>query len=175
MPQWLRTEAWPNLSREQRRLVASQWRYIRLLTQSARGLDRVIAEHADASPAVAVLRTIPGIGPYRGLLLATELLPITRFARAKYLVSYAGLAPIVRSSGGHVHRGGIPRGANKYVRGAFVSALVSHVRHAPESSLSQYYARLKARVGWPTARIAAARKLAHIVHHLLVTGEAWRG
>src|SRR2546430_5541992 len=37
------------------------------------------------------LATIPGIGPYRSLLLAAELVPISRFPRAEHLVSYAGL------------------------------------------------------------------------------------
>lgn len=172
---WLKEVAWPQLSREQRRLIASQWRFMQILTRLVRALDRVIARHAAASPAATVLRTIPGIGPYRSLVLATELTPIRRFARPKYLVSYAGLAPLTRSSGGHIRRGAIPRGANRAVRGALVSAVVNHIRLAPESTLSAYYERLKPRVGWPIARVATARRLAHVVHRMLDTGETWRG
>ena len=80
-----------------------------------------------------MLETIPGIGPYRGLLLATELSPITRFAVPEPLVSYAGLAPVTRSSGGHTRHGSIPKGANRWVRGALVSAIPSHVRAAPRA------------------------------------------
>jgi transposase len=129
---------------------------------------------ARADAAVAVLGTIPGIGPYRGLLLAAELSPITRFAAPERLVSYAGLAPATRSSGGHTRHGSIPQGANRWVRGALVSAIPSQVRAAPESTLSAYYARLKERLGGRVARVVAARKLVRSIHLMLRTGEAWR-
>jgi transposase len=173
--QWLQTVAWPQLSPEQRRFVAAQWRLIQLVTRLVRPLDRDIARAAARSSAAVVLRTIPGIGPYRGLLLATELLPITRFPRAAHLVSYAGLAPSERQSATRIVRGRIPPDANRAVRNAFVSAIPSHVRAAPASSLSAYYARLKARLGWPVARVAAARRLARTSYHMLKTGEVWRG
>jgi transposase len=172
---WLKTEAWPRLSPEQRRLVRTLLTLVRRLTTMIRALDRVIAVRAAASPAAVVLRTIPGIGPCRGLLLATELTPITRFPSPAHLTSYAGLAPTTRSSGGRTTRGPIPRGANRAVRGALVAAIPSHMKVAATSSLGQYYTRLKPRVGWPVARVAAARRLAHVIYRMLQTGEAWRG
>lgn len=173
--EWLRTVAWPALSREQRRFIATQWRFIQLLTQRVKPLDREIARLASHSSAAVVLQTIPGIGPYRSLLLATELLPITRFPTPAHVVSYAGLAPSERRSAARVVRGSIPADANRAVRNAFVSAIPSHVRAAPASSLSAYYARLKLRVGWPVARVAAARRLARVSYHMLKSGEVWRG
>jgi transposase len=159
---WLKTDAWPVLTPEQRRFVAAHWRFIQLVTRMIKPLDRAIAQHAQRSPAAAVLQTVPGIGPVRSLVLATELMPITRFPRPEHVVSYAGLAPSERRSAARVVRGSIPRDANHAVRNAFVSAIVSHVRAAPDSALSAYYARLKPRVGWPVARVAAARRLARI-------------
>lgn len=126
-------------------------------------------------PTAEWLATVPGIGPYRSLLLATELSPIRRCARAEHLVSYAGLAPITRSSGGHTQDGGIPRAANRWVRGALFSAIPSHVRCAPASSMSAAYTQLKTRLGWRTARVAAARKLARIVYLMLLRSVPWRG
>lgn len=155
---WLRREAWPVLSPEQRRFVAAHWRFIHLVTRMLKPLDRDIARHAQRSPAAAVLQTIPGIGPIRSLVLATELMPIARFPGPGHVVSYAGLAPSERRSAARVVRGGIPRDANHAVRNAFVAAIVSHVRAAPDSTLSAYYMRLKPRVGWPVARVAAARR-----------------
>ena len=172
---WLRTDAWPRFSREQRRAVRGSLQLITRLTRMIRALDRVIAVRAAAAPAVAVLNTIPGIGPYRGLLLATELTPITRFPTPAHLASYAGLAPSTRRSALRITHGPIPAGANRRVRGALVAAIPSHVKFAPTSSLSAYYSRLKARLGWPTARVATARRLAHVIYHMLHTGEMWRG
>jgi hypothetical protein len=74
---------------------------------------------------------------------------------------------------GPVRHGSIPAGANRWLRGALVRAVVAHVRYAPDSWLTQYYLAQKARVGWPTARVAAARKLARAIHAMLRTKTRW--
>ena len=109
------------------------------------------------------------------MLLAAELVPISRFPRAEHLVSYAGLAPVTRSSGGHTHHGSIPPAANRWVRGALVSAIPSHVRYAPTSPVTVAYEQLKARLGWRVARVAAARKLARVVYVMLTRRTPWHG
>jgi len=90
-------------------------------------------------------------------------------------VSYSGLAPVTRSSGGHTHRGSIPPAANRWVRGALVSAIPSHVRYAPTSPGTVAYEQLKARLGWRVARVAAARKLARVVYVMLTRRAPWHG
>jgi transposase len=171
---WLRETAGPVLRPEQRRLVQSHWTLLRRLTRMIRRLDPVIAAAAQADPAAGLLATIPGIGAYRGLLLATELLPMTRYASEGKFVGYAGLAPITRSSADTVHRGPLPNAANRWVRGALISTIPTHLRCAPTSRLSQYYGRQKARLGWQIARVATARQLARVIYHMLQTGEVWR-
>jgi transposase len=137
-------------------------------------LDRVIAAAAASDPAAGLLATIPGIGAYRGLLLATELLPMTRYQSEGKFVGYAGLAPITRRTAATVRRGPLPNAANRRVRGALVSAVPTHLRWAPDSRLSQYYGRQEARLGWQVARVATARQLARVIYHMLRTGECWR-
>lgn len=172
---WVREHAWPVFGPEQRRLVRTHWSLIKGLTAMIRGLDRHIERVGSQLPAVSLLRTIPGVGPYRGLLIATEVMPIERFARPEHLVSYAGLAPRTRQSGKKaIRHGHIPAGANRWLRGAFVTAVVTHLRHAPDSWLAQYYVEQKKRLGWQTARVATARKLARATHAMLRTGEVWR-
>ena len=171
---WLRETAGPVLRPEQRRLVASHWHLIRRLTRLLQQLDAVIAVAAAADPAAMLLATIPGIGAYRGLLLATELLPMTRYASAGKFVGYAGLAPITQRSADRVHHGPLPNAANRWVRGALISSIPTHLRCAPTSPLSQYYARQKARLGWQIARVATARQLARVIYRMLRTGEEWR-
>jgi transposase len=171
---WLRTTAWPRFSVEQRALVRSQLRVIAGLRPLIRALDRRIATVAAAIPEAQLLATIPGIGPQRALLLCAEALPITRFRTPGHLASYAGLVPRSKQSGERpVRHGQIPAGANRWLRGALVQAVVAHVHHAPDSWLTAYYQTHKARVGWPTARVAAARKLARAVHAMLSTTTPW--
>jgi transposase len=171
---WLETTAWPVLAPEPRLLVRTHWGLLRYLTRLITSLDRRIRVAAAASPAAQLLATIPGIGPYRSLLLATELLPLTRYASVHKFVGYAGLAPTTRRSADTVRYGSLPRAANRWVRGALVSAIPTHLRHAPDSRLSQYYARQKERLGWQIARVATARQLARIIYAMLATGECWR-
>ena len=172
---WIREHAWPLLGPEQRLLVRTHYRLIAGLSTMIRHLDRRTRRVGQEIPAVALLRTIPGIGSYRALLITTEVLPIARFPTPAHLVSDAGLAPRSSSSGLRpVRRGPIPAGANRWLRGALVRAVVSHVRHAPDSWLAQYYAVQKQRLGWAVARVATARKLARAIHAMLRTGEAWR-
>ncbi len=172
---WLRTAAWPKLSNEQRRLVRTHLRLIAQIQPLVRALDRRIAQVAATVPEARLLRTVPGIGAYRALMICAEALPITRFAGPANLVSYAGLAPRSRRSGERpVRYGEIPRGANRWLRGTLVRAVVSHVQSAPESWLSQFYAEKRPQLGWPIARVAAARRLTRAIHAMLRTNTAWK-
>jgi transposase len=172
--QWLTTGAWPRLTPEQRQVVTTHLELIEVLDRQVREIRKRIVRTAREVPAAALLKTVPGIGPYWGLLLAAELLPIERFHGPKKFVSYAGLAPATHSSGGHTSHGPIPKGANRWVRWALVSATAVHVQRAPQSPISRHYQELKQRLGWRKARVAAARKLARTIYRMLQTKEGWR-
>ena len=172
--QWVRTEAWPHLGIEQRALVRSHLRVIKGLRPLLRALDRRIAQVAATIPQARLLGTIAGIGAHRALVICAEALPITRFRTPGHLASFAGLVPRSKQSGqGPVRHGSIPAGANRWLRGALVRAVVSHAQHAPDSWLTRYYVAQKARLGWPTARVATARKLARAIHAMLRTNTGW--
>jgi transposase len=173
--QWVRSEAWPLLGPERRLVIRMQWTLIARLTPMIRSLDKRVERMGWGIPAVSLLRTVPGIGPYRALLIATETLPIERFSKPAHLVSYAGLAPRTSQSGLRpIRHGSIPAGANRWLRGAFICAVVTHIAHAPDSWLSHAYEQTRQRLGWQVARVATARRLARAVHAMLRTGEAWR-
>jgi transposase len=172
---FLRSEGWPRFGIEQRAVVRSHLRLIAALQPLVRAIDRHIAQVVAPIPQARLLTTITGIGPQRALVLCAEALPITRFRTPGHLVSYAGLAPRSSQTGQRgVRHGPIPAGVNRWLRGALVRAVVTHVQHAPDSWLTQYYLAQKARVGWPTARIAAARKLARAIHAMLRTQTCWK-
>lgn len=171
---WLQQEAGPKLGGEQRRLIRTHLRLIHELAGMIRRLDGKITQVASGIAEARRLETVPGIGPYRALLICAEVLPVSRFRSPHQLVAYAGLAPCTRQSGERaVRHGQIPSGANRWLRGTFVRAVVGHVQHAPESWLTQYYAAQKTRLGWQVARIAAARKLARAIHAMLRKQQDW--
>jgi len=172
---WLRSRAWPLFGPEQRLSIRMQLYLVTHLSSMIRALDKRIEQMGKDIPVVVLLKTIPGIGPYRALLIATETMPIKRFPSPAHLVSYAGLAPCSSQSGKRpVRHGSIPAGANRWLRGAFVRAVTCHVQHAPQSWLSLTYEQTRERLGWQVARVATARRLARAVHAMLRTGEVWR-
>jgi transposase len=173
--EWLQTTAWSRLSPEQQNTIRTQLQLIDTVSPMIEALDMRIKERAGKHPEACLLRTIPGIGPYRSLLLIAEILPVSRFPSPDSLVAYGGLAPTTRQSGTSAPRHGqIPRAANRWIRGELISAIPTHLRIAPDSALSQYYEEQKGRLGWATARVATARKLCRMIHAMLSTGEVWR-
>lgn len=119
-----------------------------------------------------LLLTIPGIGHQFALLVRYEVDHIERFASAKKLVGYLGLAPCTWSSGGHTRQGSITKQGNQWLRWAMVEA----AQKAPLTSpyFAAYYQRIKERAGFARARVATARKLVEVVYGVMKTQTEYR-
>ncbi len=66
------------------------------LREADENIKKLAQMNADAS----LLLSVPGMGNYSALLIASEIGDISRFPSAKKLCSYAGLVPCVYSSVG---------------------------------------------------------------------------
>ena len=66
------------------------------------------------SPEAMLLKSIPGVGNYSALVISSMIGDVGRFNSPQNLISYAGLAPSVRSSAGR----GTPRAHNQAGRHA---------------------------------------------------------
>ena len=64
-----------------------------------------------------ILMSIPGVGKFTTLTIASEIDNISRFQDPDKLVAYIGLAPSVRNSAGIMHHGKITHAGNKTVHG----------------------------------------------------------
>lgn len=149
--------------------------YVQLLTEleAARaGADKIVAKKTKADPQVRRLRTVTGIGPYIALGLKAEIGDEKRFATGKALVGYAGLAPRVHQSGGKTRLGPLPKTGNRHLR-YFAVLAAQHVANstAQGSPLTRFYHRVAFRKGYNPAKVALARKLLVLAHHLLVRQE----
>ena len=92
----------------------------------------------------------------RGLPLA---LPFFHHpARAWHLVSYLGLAPRVRASGGHLRTGSLTKEGPPLVRSYLVQAVQNAIRSP--GPCQDLYLQVRERSGSQAARVAIARKLA---------------
>ena len=73
--------------------VESYLRFIGLFSEEIKLFSRELQGLAEGDEDVKLLMTIPGVGYYSALLIASEVGDIARFPFAENLCSYAGLVP----------------------------------------------------------------------------------
>jgi len=136
-------------------------------------LEAAVKEEAEVEPVCALLQSMPSVGPLTALVVRAEIGEIRRFGGPEALVSYAGLAPRVFQSGEHCRYGGLGRWGNRWLK--YVLGLLANRigRSARENRLHRLYWRTCLRRDKSSAKMAVARKAAHLIYHLLRQGEAW--
>jgi transposase len=127
--------------------------------------NRLVRQRAMASPEATRLQSIPGVGWFGALLILAEVGDVKRFPDPRHFVSYAGLVPSVRSSGGHTRYGHITKEGSPWLRWIFIEAATTAPRRSPE--LRDRYLKLARRKDGKTARVALARHLASVAYLLL--------
>ena len=116
--------------------------------------------------------TLQGIGYYSALMLLAKIGDLQRFPTASHLVSYAGLAPRVRASGGRVRTGPIAKAGSPWMRRVLTEAAVKAAQR-PYTYLRSYYRRAQRRHGKQTTRLgrgAMGRSKKGAAHHLDIRG-----
>jgi len=137
-------------------------------------LQAAVQEEAATEPACALLQTMPSVGAFTALLVRAEVGEIRRFASAKALVSYSGLAPRVFQSGDRCAYGSLGRWGNRWLRYA-VGLLANRIAGSRrENALHRLYWRTCLRQHRNSAKLAVARKTMELVYHLLSHGESWQ-
>jgi transposase len=137
------------------------------LERRLREVERQIAALATVTPAVAALRTIPGVGLLTSTALAAFVGDAKRFPSARHFASYLGLTPRERSSGLRRRLGAISKRGDPYLRMLLIhgarSVLCHAKRAAPPPRLQHWALALERRRGHNPAAVALANKLARIV------------
>ena len=115
-----------------------------------------------------MLKTVPGVGPVTIEVVLSELGDITRFRNAKTVCAYAGLAPIVRQSGGKKAKDlAISKAGSGLFRWVLVKASWRAVRISPK--WKRVFERISRRAGGKRAIVAVARKLLCVVYAMFKT------
>lgn len=121
---------------------------------------------------IALLRTIPGIGPLTASWLVLSTLNFTTCQSPQALSLYAGLAPIERSSGSSI-RGHpqIGHSGNARLRTLLYMATLTAARYNP--LIKAFWERLHDKKHKPlkVARCACARKLLHLAFAIVKSGK----
>ena len=154
-------------------LLSSYLAVIETLTEEIGTLDERIEERADRLEETRLLMTIPGIAHYSALVIYAELGDITRFDKAKEVVRYVGLNPVIRESGDSTFVGSISKNGPGKVRWLLVQAVHCAVHTVGDPYLSRFYDRIERRKNSQTAAVATARKLLVSIYHMLDRGEVY--
>ena len=129
--------------------------------------DVRISDAVKKNPDAMLINTIPGVGNYSALVIASCIDGIDRFIRSEKLSAYAGLVPSVRSSGETAHYGRITRRGDPLLRWIMTECVHSHAKHAKDSDVTKFYRRLAKKRGTSKAAVAAASKMLRVIYWML--------
>jgi len=133
-------------------------------------IDAELARVALRREEVKRLMTIPGVDATVALSIVAAVGDFGRFRSPEKLVSYLGLNPRVRQSGGQpASHGRITKQGRAHARGMLVEAAWAAAK--TPGPLCAFYERVRARRGMQIAVVATARKLAVLCWHLIAKGE----
>ncbi len=138
-------------------------------------LDAAVMARAKGDPTCCLLMTAPGVGPVTALAYVVTIGDAARFAKSRAVGAYVGLTSRRWQSGEMDYSGRISKHGDAMLRALLYEAansLLTVVRRA--HPLKDWARRIRKRTSHKKACVALARKLAVILHRMLITGEAFR-
>jgi transposase len=125
---------------------------------------------------VALLQTIPGIGPITASAIAATVGTGQQFGNGHDFAAWLGLTPLNRSSGGKERLGRISKMGDQYIRRLLVIGMMSRMRQIIKSPerFDPWFAEILARKPGKVAAVAMANKTARMVWAVLTRNEPYR-
>ena len=119
------------------------------------------------NPDAILIKSIPGVGDYSSLVIASEIGGISRFNDSHKLCAYAGVVPSVRNSADTIHHGNITKRGSMTLRWVLTECIHTHAIHAKDSDITQFYNRIKKKRGSSKAAVAGASKILRVIYWML--------
>lgn len=139
---------------------------VRQLEERIAGVETQLLALAEQTPAVARLRTVPGIGLLTSTALVATVGSVQRFPSARHFASYLGLTPREHSSGLVRRLGRVSKCGDVYVRMLLVhgarSVLCTGRRRPRLDRLRSWALEVQRLRGHNKAAVALANKMARI-------------
>ena len=133
-------------------------------------LLELVGERKEFIEKYDLLLSIPGVGTITAIMVICMAGNIDRFQNVRQFVKYLGLAPKVRDSGGKQYGSRkITKEGNGLLRGYLGQCTLGMMRTRKLEALplQKWHNTVKKRRGWKKARVAATRKLVHIIFGVL--------
>jgi transposase len=158
-----------------RKMLREELGQFDLLTGSIARIEEELEKAAAERPEVALLRTIPGVGPRAAEVVVAMINDPHRFTSGKQVGCYAGLTPRQYQSGSMDRQGRISGAGHTLLRSLLVEVSWLGRRHNPwmkgvyERALRGSASRKK------IAIVALARRLLIVCWAMMRDGTPWRG
>jgi len=163
-------EATKNLKPSIQRAVQSLLNVLDVLNEEIKVLNQEVEAVSAKDEDVKLLKTIDGVGPITALSFKAEIDDPKRFEDSKDAGAYIGLTPSQYSSGETHRQGRISKKGSKRARYLLVeSASALLTRCGRWSKLKAWGLRLQKKKGNRKAVVALARRLAVLMHRMLIT------
>jgi transposase len=134
--------------------------------------EKQVRKMARSDTRARLLMSTPGVGPIVALTYASAIDDPARFKSSKKVGAHFGLTPKRHQSGETDYTGRISKLGDASVRTALYEAahivLTKPIKGC--SQLKSWAMRIARRAGMSKAKVALARKLAVILHRMLVNG-----
>ena len=142
-----------------------------VLLREFKGFEKRVRIMARGDERARLLMSTPGVGAIVALTYASAIDDPGRFKSSKQAGAHFGMTPKKYQSGETDITGRISKIGDKGVRTAlYEAAHIILTKPVKGSGLKSWAARLAKRVGMKKAKVALARKLAVIMHRMLVDG-----
>lgn len=165
---WLNNLALNEINRMELDYVVS---LIENLNSEIKKLDEKIEREQYKYPEVEILKSVPGISVYSGLLILAEIAEISRFPSPHKLAAYAGLVPSTYQSSSVQYNGRITKRGSKWLRWILTQCVHASIKSRKSHKLKLFYLRLERKKGSQKAVVATARKMLTTIWHLLNKNE----
>ena len=140
------------------------------------GYSREMMQVARQEDRVALLQTIPGIGPITASAIVATVGTGRQFKNGREFAAWLGLTPLNRSSGGKERLGRISKMGDQYIRRLLVVGMMSRMRQiikTPER-YDPWFADIVARKPGKVAAVAMANKTARMIWAVMTRNEPYR-
>lgn len=132
-------------------------------------IDDQIEELTQADEDVQLLKTIHGVGAVTALTFKLEVDDPSRFKKSRSVGAYAGMTPKQYSSGESHRQGGISKTGSNELRALLCQSAMSMMYRTKTWSKPKLFGlKIKKKHGHRKAIVALGRKLAVIMHRMLV-------
>ena len=125
---------------------------------------------------VALLQTIPGVGPITASAIVATVGSGKQFNNGREFAAWLGLTPLNKSSGGKEKLGRISKMGDQYIRGLLFLGMTSRIRaiRTKPEKFDPWFADILSRKPSRLAAVAMANKTARMIWAVLTRNEPYK-